>query len=139
MKSLLELEKESEKLSDELILYKKGLEKLKSDEIQLVSIIEKTERSLYEKNIVLCHIREIFRIAKFQFSRLRGKTEQTLTGADVQELNKWIGRVKTEGGLSDIKAALSELDKFYPADIKSNLYALVQKIISGGAYNQSPK
>lgn len=136
MKSLLDLEKDLQQLSDELVLYKSGLEKIKQEEAKLFSVIEKSERLLHEKTLSLCNLKEIYRIAKYQFSRLRSLTEPILNETDLQELNKWIGRARTEEGLLDIKLALLELDKFYPSDIKSNLYALIQKIIIGGAFSK---
>ena len=101
--------------------------------------LEQINKSLYEKNVYACHMKEIFRIAKMQFSRLRGSKVEALSLLDVIELNKWIGRVKSEESLKDIVNALNELEKYHPSEIRVNLYALVQKIIIGGAYKQKRK
>ena len=39
----------------------------------------------------------------------------------------------------ELKNAILELEKYNASEIKSNLYALVQKIIIGGAYNHGKK
>ena len=134
MNSLIKLQEESE-------LMKKEIESLREEErehenrIKMIRTdIEPLERFLYEKNIKILHIKEIYRAAKQQFSRLRNQPEPTLTEADIAELEKWIGRCKSNQSLFDIIEALQELNKYLPHDIKSNLYALVQKIIIGGAY-----
>ena len=76
----------------------------------------------------------IYKLALHHFPRLRNENPDNLTPEDVAELKKWIGRTKSTDGLKDIVNALSELSKYYPKDIKSNLYGLIQKIIMGGAY-----
>ena len=64
---------------------------------------------------------------------------QHLTDADVAEIEKWVGRAKSIDSLEGIANAMRELQKYQPIDIKSNLYALVQKIIIEGAYGQKSK
>jgi hypothetical protein len=112
------------------------LDTLEQQKRELHERRSKIEQSLYIKNIFLTHIREIFRLAKIQFSRLNRNITETLTDRDVAELNKWIGRAKSEQGLKDIVDALNELTKYNPDQVK-NIYALCQKIISGGAYNKN--
>jgi hypothetical protein len=93
-----------------------------------------TQEKLYSLQQKLLHIQEIYRIASLQFPRLRREPRGTLTEADKAELEKWIGRSKSSDGLISIVSALEELQKYFPEDIRSNLYALVQKIIIGGSY-----
>ena len=117
-------------------------EKLQNIELaknQWLGRLEQVRGSLYRKRIVLCHVEEIFRLAGAQFPRLRNYKPDHLTEEDNQELVKWIGRAKSEDGLKDIIDALTELGKYRPIDIKTNLYALVQKIIIGGAYKERKK
>lgn len=137
MKSLLELGQEVEVLSNSILKEKEIVEDLKNEINASLRTIEKMESDLYTKNINLCHIKEIYRMAKLQFSRLRQVSEPCLTESDIIELNKWISRVNDEKGLIDIRNALVELDKYLPSEIKSNIYALVQTIIVGGAYGQN--
>ena len=107
------------------------------------SRMETVEKALYEKNIRLIQLKEIYRLAKLQFSRLRNSGSfaysEELTDADVEELEKWIGRARSEQGLVDILEAIQELGKYRARDIKTNLYALVQKIIIGGAWKRQQK
>lgn len=94
------------------------------------------QKALYEKNFVLIQVKEIYRLAAIQFSRLRDKANSpNLTDPDIQELEKWIGRAKTQEGLMDILNAITELTKYKPSEVR-NIYALVQKIIIGGAYHK---
>jgi hypothetical protein len=139
MKSLIELGKEIKEREDCLEKIKQVFQTLHLKKLSLISDQESVERELYQKRIHLTHIKEIYRLAKIQFSRFRGLPEPTLTEADVRELDKWVGRAKSADGLVDIINALMELNKYQPSEIKSNLYALVQKIIIGGAYNQGKK
>lgn len=139
MKSLLEMGKEIETREACLEKIQRDLQDIALKKLALLSDRESIERDLYQKKIYMTHIREIFRLAKIQFSRFRKIPEPTLTAADVQELNKWVGRVKAEDGLLDIINALREVEKYKASEIKTNLYALVQKIIIGGAYNQGKK
>lgn len=139
MKSFVEMVREIEALESCLEKHQKDLQDLALKKISISSEREKIERDLYQKKIYMTHIREIFRLAKIQFSRFRKLPEATLTEADVQELNKWIGRALAEDGLIDIINAILELEKYKASEIKSNLYALVQKIIIGGAFNQGKK
>ena len=139
MKSLIELGKEIKEREECLEKIKQAFQTLALKKKNLTSNQEFVERDLYQKRIYLAHIKEIYRLARTQFSRFRRLPEPTLTEADVRELDKWIGRVKGADGLVDIGNALMELNKYNPSEIKSNLYALVQKIIIGGAYNQGKK
>lgn len=139
MKSLLEMTEEVTEREDCLEKIKQGLQGLVSKKMQLLADQSSVEGDLYQKKVYLAHIKEIYRLAKTQFSRLRGLLEPTLTEADVRELDKWVGRARGEDGLRDIINALLELDKYKTKDIKTCLYALVQKIIIGGAYNQRAK
>jgi len=102
---------------------------------QLNKILEK-QYGLKEKEL---HISEILRLASFHIPRLRNdETELTendeteLTEKDYAELDKWIRRAKTIDGLKNIVRALTEISKYYPKDIRTNLYALIQKIIIEG-------
>lgn len=77
-------------------------------------------------------IREIFRIAAAQLPRLRGDASGKLNDRDTAELDKLIGRAKTDEALLAITNGINELQKYkYPADIR-NLYGLLQKIIIEG-------
>jgi hypothetical protein len=93
-----------------------------------------TQEKLYNLQQRLLHVQEIYRLASLQFPRLRREPRGTLTEADRAELEKWIGRAQTPDGLTSIVSALEELSKYFPADMKSNLYGLVQKIIIEGPY-----
>jgi hypothetical protein len=84
-------------------------------------------------------IEEIYRVARIQFGRLRHTPGALLTQKDVQELDKWIGRAKSNLGLMDILKALRTLEKYRPIDIKKNLYALVQRIIMEGPFPKKPR
>lgn len=97
------------------------------------------EDALYQVRLREVYLEEIYRLAGIQFRRLRRETGSGLRQEDIQELEKWIGRAKSNEGLEDIVEALKEVQKYRPADIKSNLYALVQKIIIGGAYHRKGK
>jgi chromosome segregation ATPase len=137
MNSLLKAQEESDVL-------KKDIESLQAEaddiETRLKVIrgnLGTLEKDLYDKNLRMLHIKEIYRMAKHQFSRLRNESEPHLTEEDVQELEKWVGRAKSDQGLVNIREALIELNKYLSRDIKLNLYALVQKIIIEGAYKQT--
>jgi len=101
--------------------------------------LQESRKKAYIKSLYLCHIKEIFRIAKIQFSRLYRRPIDVLTSEDILELNKWINRVKSEDGLRDILDALNELSKYSPGQIRSSVYALTQKIIIGGAFKSVRK
>jgi septal ring factor EnvC (AmiA/AmiB activator) len=133
-----------EKINDEIaVLRKEGdlickqHEDLEEQRKKLSERMKKIHQSLYEKTVSLTHINEILRLAKIQFSRLRKLPVETLTQSDIEELNKWIGRAKSDEGLIDIVNALNELEKYEPGQITKNMYALCQKIISGGAYKKN--
>jgi len=118
------------------------IECLKKERINLKKEIEEMGRrlgiiqtNLYEEEIRQLHISEAFRLARIHFPRLNGHKNRGLSLTDEAELEKWIKRAGTIDGLRDIVDAIRELQKYYPSDVKINLYALVQKIISGGAYH----
>jgi len=134
MRSLLELKRDIDHLKKEIEDDRDILDNLNQQKKTVLDRLNKQEKNLYEKNVYLCHIKEIFRLAKTQFSRLRRSPGLILTTADVKELDKWVSRAKSEDGLKDIRNALEELSKYTPSEIKSNLYALVQKIIIEGPY-----
>ena len=134
MKTLSALSKEIKSHEGDILVWKTQIRELESTKAHCSMNIEATEQLLYEKNILLCHIQEIFRMARVQFSRLRQAPEQALTDVDVKELDKWIGRTQSVDGLIGIWKAIAELKKYRPSDIKLNLYALVQKIIIEGPY-----
>jgi len=95
------------------------------------------ERQKYQTSIRELHIWEIYRLAALHFPRLRKEHSITpLTDADVAEIEKWIGRAKSTESLAGIVLAFKELEKYKLSDIRKNLYALVQRIIIGGAYNE---
>jgi hypothetical protein len=118
---------------------KSNLRSLEITKRDYMTRLEQVSNFLYKKKIALCHMEEIFRLAGAHFPRLRNFKPSQLTEEDNQELIKWIGRAKSEDGLKDIIDALNELGKYRPIDIKTNLYALVQKIIIGGAYKEKKK
>jgi hypothetical protein len=61
-----------------------------------------------------------------------------LSAEDIAEVEKWISRAKSTDGLKDIKEALEEMNKYYPGEV-SNIYAVIQKIIIGGANKSKRK
>ena len=135
-----------EKISNEIDLLRregdlicKQVDDLEMQRKKLSDRMKKIHQSLYEKTVSLEHINEILRLAKIQFSRLRKIPVETLTSGDIAELSKWIGRAKSDEGLKDIVDALNELEKYEPSQITKSLYALCQKIISGGAYKKNKK
>lgn len=103
------------------------------------AMLSECQRELYEAMLAEAHINEIYRLARIHFPRLHRQKDQGLSEADVMELEKWIARAKSVSGLKDIADALEELQKYYPSDIKSNLYALVQRIIIGGPYHEAKR
>jgi hypothetical protein len=91
------------------------------------------ETEIFELGLTSSLLKEIYRLASHHFPRLTGKPG--LSDSDIAELEKWIGRAKSDVGLHSIINALSELKKYRsPDDIKSNFYALIQKIIIEGPY-----
>jgi len=98
------------------------------------TLLNKITSDLYELELRYLHIKRIFELASLHFPRLRGEQHNILTKEDHKELDKWIFRAQSIGGLQDIVNALAELSKYFPKDIKSNLYGLVQRIIIEGAY-----
>jgi hypothetical protein len=91
-------------------------------------------KKFYEVSNRETYIRGIYENANVQFSRLR-KTKG-LIPADFQEIEKWIGRAKSDEGLINILNAIKELKKYKPSDIRQNLYGLTQRIIIGGANHE---
>lgn len=134
--TLADLPSELTNMAVELSTLDKDVERKTIELEQLKISAEKLRRNLHQKEIYLTHVKEIYRLAKYQFTRLRMQTNMELSSADVVELEKWIGRVKNEDGFTTIKQAIRELDKYSPSEIKSNLYALVQKIIIEGPYSK---
>ena len=120
-----DLEQQRDHYLNDLAITKKALEEIDSE--------------LYDRRARELHLAEIYRLAAYHFSRLRREPERGLTEADVAELEKWIGRAKSNDSLKDIVSALNELQKYRPADIVRNLYALVQKIIIEGAHGENKK
>lgn len=122
---------------------KKFLEKQVDDLQQEIELkrknLEECQGKLYGVSLQELHLKEIYRLAALHFSRLRKEKEAKLSASDILELEKWIRRVRTKDGLKDIADALGELKKYLPSDIKSNLYALVQKIIIEGAYSETKR
>lgn len=98
------------------------------------TLLQTIEDELYDLELKFLHICRIYRLAQIHFPRLRGENSEDLTSEDIQELEKWINRAKSPDSLKDIVDALAELSKYFPKDIKSNLYGLIQKIIIEGAY-----
>jgi hypothetical protein len=91
------------------------------------------QKELYDTAQKLLHVKEIYRLASIEFPRLRNEYPLALSGADRTELEKWIGRAQSVESLVAITKALEELSKYFPSEIRSNLYGLVQKIIIEGA------
>jgi|GEM_PF-6399822 len=120
-------------LREELALRKA---KTENEILALKQELKEYEQKLYDVSIRELHLKEIYRQAAIQFSRLRKLPEAQLTKEDVAELEKWIGRAKSIDGIRDVVDALKELQKYSPVEIRSNLYALVQRIIIGGAYHR---
>jgi hypothetical protein len=120
------------------------LDLLKKEEIKLKEIIsdkqdnlEKIRSSLYETTQRYFCILKIHHIGSIQLPRLQGREYGELSEKDIIELDKLINRSKTLEGLVNIIEALKELKKYYPHDIKTNLYGLLQKIIIEGAYTKT--
>jgi len=91
------------------------------------------QKDLYDHTQKLLHVKEIYRLAAIEFPRLRNDPPLALSEADRNELEKWIGRAQSVESLVAITKALEELSKYFPSEIRSNLYGLVQKIIIEGA------
>jgi chromosome segregation ATPase len=96
---------------------------------QVIPIMEQ----MVSLNARLQLLKEIYNLAETHFPRLQEKP--ALTAQDTEELEKWIYRARTDESLHDIIAALNQLRKYKPSDIKS-LYAFVQKIIIEGPKNR---
>jgi uncharacterized protein YpbB len=101
--------------------------------------LEECTAKKYDVFLRELHISEIYRLAKLHFPRLRREKIQELDLKDTLELDKWIDRAKSSESLKAIVDAIQELEKYQPIDIRGNLYALVQRIISGGAYHGKKK
>lgn len=119
-------------------LLEAAIKKLEEEITQRNMTLAQTRRDLYDVSLRELHLREIYRRAKIEIPRLR-KDPGHLTEADVAELEKWIAREKTTEGLARIADAMEELRKYRPFDIRTNLYALIQRIIIEGAYKGRKK
>jgi hypothetical protein len=138
MRTLAELQLELVTDKKEIHELKTKINGLENAIFQAKWSLESKERELALKNTYLTTLYEIYRIATFQFSRLRNEPKANLTPEDIAELNKWIGRAKTGEGINAIIQAIKELDKYSSSEIKS-VYALVQKIIIEGTYKKKTK
>jgi len=127
------------KINDSIQALEKQVDSLKEEIVAGQKRFHEILDRLYQVRQMSIHISEIERLAMIHFPRLRKRPGQPLTQQDIQELEKLIGRVKSPDGLKNIADALIELNKYYPNDIKSNLYGLLQKIIIGGAYGSGKK
>jgi chaperonin cofactor prefoldin len=133
------IKEEYKVLKNEEISINNQLKSLDDQKQKLNERLQKIQLGIFKKGIFVCYITEIFRIAKIQFPRLRKSRIEELTPEETQELDKWIGRVKSEQGLKDILEAIKELDKYQPHQVRQNVFALCQKIIIGGAYKNKLK
>lgn len=108
---------------------KRIIEDIKSAKIDLKDIQDQ-QYTLQEKEL---HIKEILRVAKIYFPQLRKESEGHITDADIAELDKWIGRTESMEGLKAIITAITSVgSKYKPENIRTNLYALIQKVIIEG-------
>jgi len=126
-------------LRDDVIKAETDARVLRENLLEYELHINETEKSIYKLSQIELHLHEIYRLADLHFPRLQGNKEGSLTDKDIEELEKWVGRVETPEGLKSIVEALEELNKYYPKDIKTNLYGLVQTIIMRGAYGTGKK
>lgn len=134
-----EIELSTNKLSEQRKHFEAKERELK-DEIETTQkLLSECQRDLYEVYIRELHVKEIYRLASMHFPRLRREENGGLTVKDILEIEKWIGRAKSSDGLKNIVDALEELKKYKPIDIKSNIYALTQRIIIEGPYKEGPK
>lgn len=97
--------------------------------------IEGLQRPLLEANLKKLYLSEIYRLAEYQFSRLKG----SFNDKDIAEVEKWIGRAKSTDGLVSIIKAFDEMNKYTKNKVTRNLYALIQKIIIEGPYKGENK
>lgn len=134
-----EIELSTVRVSDQRKHLEQKESELKTEIETAQKMLSECQRELYETYITELHVKEIYRLASVHFPRLRRESDGGLTVKDVLELEKWIGRAKSSDGLKNIVDALEELKKYNPIDIKSNLYALTQRIIIEGPYNEQPK
>ena len=131
---MISIQKIREKI-DDLENCKKGL----IDSIDLSKReLNDVEKDLYGCYVREAHLKEIYRLAKIHFSRLAGRRINDLTQNDIMELEKWIGRTKSNDGLRDIVEALNEIQKYKPSEVR-NIYGLVQRIIIGGPFKSKRK
>jgi len=126
--------KKLKEMKESILKLKKDKENAEKDIKFKTTILNTIEEQLYDEELKFLHISRIYRLASLQFPRLRGENSNDLSSEDLKELEKWINRAKSADGLKDIVDALTELGKYFPKDIKSNVYGLVQKIIIEGAY-----
>jgi len=120
-------------VTEQIEILEKNRDQLISEIKERQKCLESVQGKLYEEKMRKLHIEEAFRVARIKFPRLRGEKSGVLSIEDVAELEKWVKRAKTLEGLRDIVDAVRELQKYFQADVKTNLYALVQRIIIGGA------
>jgi len=139
MKSLVEMHKDVEAENKEIKKLKDLIAQLEKELQDSKICLESSERRVAGKTINLHLLAEIYRLAQYQFSRLRNQPRKGLSTEDIAEIDKWVDRIKTDEGIGTVLGAFQELDKYQPSEIKSNLYALVQKIIIGGAYGKKGK
>ena len=99
--------------------------------------LHEIHEKLFRARVIHLYLLEIFRLASFHFPRLRKQPNGELTPEDLQELDKWVGRVKSTDGLKSIVDALKEIAKYQAPQIK-NVYALVQNIIIEGPNGKRP-
>lgn len=124
-----------EELKEQILKLREDKKETENDINFKKTLLYTIEDQLYELELKYLHITRIFHLASIHFPRLRNENSTTLTPEDLQELEKWIERAKSNDSLKNIVNALAELKKYFPSDIKSNLYGLVQKIIIEGAYS----
>lgn len=115
-------------------LLEAAVQELETTIMSQTEALLQARRDLYETSLRELHMKEIYRLAKIEIPRLRREPPGHLTEADVHELEKWIAREKTIEGLGRVADAMKEVQKYKPVSIRSNLYALIQKIIIEGAY-----
>jgi len=113
----------------------KSQKKLSSEITDKQKELGEVSEKIYEVRERLLYLEEILRLAKENFPRLQKQSD--LTQRDYLEIEKWVITAKTNDGLRRMLATFKELGKFFPNDIRTNFYGLVQKILMDGAYGQS--
>jgi len=128
-----------QKLQESLLAQQQNEDVQKALIKETVLELNDIQGKMYDINKKILYTKEIYRLAAHHFPRLRKEELGNLTKNDVAELEKWIGRIVSDDGYLSIISAIKELSKYYPSDIKTNLYGLVQKIIAEGAYGKGLK